>query len=113
MQLTTMPLMSEQRQSDLILDGGLEVEWDPDKADEVWDRHGVTFEEAATIYLDPLAATAYDEEHSDEEDRWATIGRSERDRLLVAVHTDRGSRMRLITAREAEPDEIREYEQGN
>ena len=103
--------MSERREPDLILDG-LEVEWDAEKANYVWDEHRVTFEEAATVYLDPLAATAYDEAHSYDEDRWATIGRSNQDRLLVVVHTNRGSRIRLITAREPEPEEIRDYEQG-
>lgn len=104
--------MSERRDADLVLENGLEVEWDPEKAIEVSYNHGVSFEEAATIYLDPLAATVYDSKHSDEEDRWATIGRSRQDRLLVVVHADRGSRIRVITARKPSPDEIRDYEQG-
>lgn len=102
----------EPRKPDVTLEGGLEVEWDPDKARFVWHERALTFEEAATVYLDPLAATVFDFEHSVEEDRWATIGRSNLDRLLVVVHTERGSRIRLITARHPEPHEIRDYEQG-
>lgn len=52
----------------------LEFEWDPEKAEQVARDHGVTFDEARTIFLDPLAATIYDEDHSDDEDRWVTIG---------------------------------------
>lgn len=90
----------------------LEFEWDPDKAEQVARDHGVTFDEARTVFFDPLAATDYDEEHSIEEDRWITIGTSDEERLLVVAHTERESRIRLITARLATRPEKRTYEQG-
>lgn len=90
----------------------LEVEWDPDKAEEVERRHGVRFEEAATVFLDPLAATEYDKEHSVGEERFVTIGRTRDGSLVVVAHTDRGGTIRLITARPATAAERRAYEQG-
>lgn len=91
---------------------GLEFEWDPDKAAQVEREHGITFDEAITIFFDPLAATDYDEEHSDYEDRYLTIGSSSHERLVVVTHTERGSRIRLITARPATRPEKKAYEQG-
>ena len=88
------------------------VEWDPNKAASNLAKHGVTFEEAATVFLDPLALTIPDPEHSVDEDRFITLGLSAHDQLVVVVHTDRAGAIRLISAREATPRERRTYESG-
>jgi uncharacterized protein len=90
----------------------LVFEWDPVKAESVSRKHGITFEDAATVFADPFAITIPDLLHSIDEDRYVTIGATQRNRVLVVSHTPRGSRIRLITARPAEPDERREYEQA-
>ncbi|MEO8510740.1 MAG: BrnT family toxin [Chloroflexota bacterium] len=90
----------------------LELEWDPEKAARVAREHGVTFDEASTVFLDPLAATSHDKQHSDCEDRYVTIGTTSAARLVVVAHTDRGARMRVITARLATASEKRAYEQA-
>ncbi|MBI2678258.1 MAG: BrnT family toxin [Candidatus Koribacter versatilis] len=73
-------------------------------------KHGVSFGEAATVFFDPLAATAPDKAPF-EEGRWITIGMSERQRLLVVVHSERGDKMRLVSARKATSRERRSYEE--
>ena len=91
-------------------------EWDPEKAKANWRKHGISFEDGAGLFLDPLAITVTDDEHSETEGRWVTIGRDERGRLLVLVHTFRessvsGRRIRIISARKAAKREVRQYEQ--
>jgi hypothetical protein len=88
----------------------VQFEWDPDKAAWNLARHGVSFEEASTIFGDPLAATILDADHSMDEERWLSTGRSDRDRLIIVWHTDRGGRVRIIGARMATPNERRIYE---
>ena len=66
-------------------------------------KHGVTFEEASTVFADPLAVTIHDPVHSDEEDRYITLGESQRQRLLVVVFTDRDDRIRIISAQGRDP----------
>ena len=88
----------------------LEVEWDSNKARQLA-RRGITFEEAVTVFGDPYALTVFDEDHSTNEDRYATIGSTVRGRLLVVIHTRRGRRTRLITAWPATPAERHAYEQ--
>ena len=87
----------------------LTFEWDGDKAQTNLAKHGVSFEEAATVFGDTLSATIPDPQPADE-DRFVTIGRSAAGRLLVVVHTDRGGSIRIISARVAEPRERRAYE---
>ena len=87
-------------------------EWDPQKADLNLRKHGVSFREASTVFADPVAVTAHDPDHSEDEDRYVTMGRSRRGRLLIVVHTDRGDRIRLINARETTSAERRNYEEG-
>jgi hypothetical protein len=89
----------------------LEFSWDPDKAAGNLQKHGVAFEEASTVFGDPLAATMGDPGHSDEEHRFVTIGQSLPGRILVVVHSDDGDRMRIISARKATGRERRAYEQ--
>ena len=91
----------------------MEFEWDPDKADANFAKHGVSFAEAATVFADPLSTTFDDPDHSEEEDRYIIIGLSNRSRLLVVAHTDRDERTRIISAREATHSERQFYEEGN
>jgi len=91
----------------------LRFEWDRRKAVANLRKHGVAFVEAATVFGDPLAVTINDPLHSAEEDRFVTIGESNRRRILVVVHADRGERIRMITARRATRKEQRDYEEGD
>ena len=88
-------------------------EWDPEKAKRNLREHGVSFEEAATVFLDPLATTYSDPDHSNEEDREITIGYSTNQRLLFVSHVQRRNRTRIISAREATRRERKQHEEGN
>lgn len=90
----------------------MEFDWDPPKAAANIKNHdGVTFEEAETVFGDPLAAVFLDEDHSFEEKREIIIGYSSEQRLLVVCFTERGEDLiRIITARRADPDERRKHE---
>jgi len=90
---------------------GLIFEWDDRKARQSLTKHRVSFEEAATVFGDPLSLTIQDPVHSEGEQRFVTLGESYRQRLLVVVHTDRGDRVRVIGARRARPQERRAYEE--
>jgi uncharacterized protein len=90
----------------------MEFEWDPRKARINLRKHGVSFTEAGTIFGDDLAITVSDPDHSDNEDRYITIGWSDRRRLLIVSHTDRGDRIRIISARELTKTERKEYEKA-
>ena len=89
----------------------MEFEWDPDKAASNEEKHGVTFDEAATAFGDPLSVTIQDPDHSDDEERFVLMGQSFRGRLLVVVHADREGRMRIISARLATRNERRAHEE--
>lgn len=91
----------------------MDFEWDDDKAEANERKHGVSFTEAETVFADQLALTGYDPDHSDEEDRYITMGTSIDGRLLVVAHTDRNDRIRIISARKASRKERRDYEDGN
>lgn len=88
----------------------LAVEWDPEKAESNRQKHGVSFEEAATVLADPLSITIPDPEHSEAEDRFLLLGHSSAGRLLIAAITERGALVRLISARLMTPRERRVYE---
>lgn len=90
---------------------GLKFEWDPQKANQNRQKHHVSFEEASTVFADPLAATTNDPDHSDAEERYITIGYSKRRRLLIISHTERGGQIRLISARELTSTEREAYEE--
>jgi uncharacterized DUF497 family protein len=90
----------------------LEFEWDDDKAKKNLKKHGVSFEEASSVFGDPLAVTIPDPLHSAEEDHFITLGESNRRRFLVVVSTDRGDNIRIISARVATRRERRHYEEG-
>ncbi len=87
-------------------------EWDRDKAGQNERKHGVSFEEAATVFGDPLALTYEDPDRSMGEYRFLTFGHTAHGRLIVVAHTDRDDRIRLISAREMTRNEIREYERA-
>ena len=88
------------------------VEWDPNKARSNLRKHGISFEEARTVFDDPQAITIDDPLHSIGELRELTIGYSKVFRLLLVVHTDRRDNVRVISARLADSQERRTYEQG-
>ncbi len=90
----------------------MEFEWDEAKAEANVRKHGVSFAEAATVFGDPLAVTFFDPDHSDDEDRFLTIGLSIDGRALILSHTDRGDRVRIISARVATKSERKGYEDG-
>jgi len=85
-------------------------EWDPGKAKRNLKKHGVTFEEAVTVFYDPLSATFSDPDHSEDEYRFITIGLSASNKLLVVANTDRGDSLRIISARPATAHERKKHE---
>jgi uncharacterized protein len=87
-------------------------EWDAKKAKANWRKHGVSFDEAASVFLDQLAVTFPDPDHSGEEFREITIGHSARQRVIFLCHARRGDRTRLISARKATRKERRQYEES-
>lgn len=88
----------------------MRFEWDSKKATENVKRHRVSFEEAVTVFYDPLTATFEDPDHSDDERRVITVGYSVRARLLVVCHVERGAATRLISARRATARERKRHE---
>lgn len=89
----------------------LRFEWDPSKDALNQEKHGVSFEEASSVFGDPFSTTIPDPDHSEDEFRFLTLGFSVLNRLIVVIHTDRAESVRLITARAATPKERRSYEQ--
>ena len=91
----------------------MEFEWDPEKAAENAKKHGVDFSEGMTVFNDPLELTISDPDHSQDEERFLSIGASTAGRLLVVAYTERGGRTRIINAREASAQERKHYESTN
>ena len=87
-------------------------EWDPKKAKANLSKHRVSFEEAASVFLDPFAMTYPDPDHSGDEVREITVGHSARHRVIFLSHTQRKHRIRIIGARKATPRERKQYEEG-
>lgn len=87
-------------------------EWDPKKAEANRRKHGVSFEEAASIFQDTDALTFEDPDHSAEEPREVTIGLSTQGRVLFLSHCDRGEQIRIISARKATRKERKQYAKG-
>lgn len=88
-------------------------EWDVDKANRNLEKHNVSFEEAATVFDDPMYITLIDDEYSIDEERYITIGLSSHGRLLMLAHADRQDRTRIISARRATKKEERFYAEAN
>lgn len=91
-------------------------EWDPAKANENLRKHTVGFDRAAEVFMDPLAISIVDEEHSDEEERWVTLGMDRRGIILVLVHafsevSADECKVRIISARKASRKETRQYQE--
>jgi uncharacterized DUF497 family protein len=91
---------------------GLAFEWDNGKAKRNRAKHGVSFEEASTVFADPLSRTIHDPLHSQDEDRYVILGESNLGRLLVVCFTDRADKIRIISARPATRRERKDYEEG-
>jgi len=91
----------------------MQFEWDPEKAALNLAKHGVSFEEAKTVWDDYFNIEFFDDGHSDEENRFLMIGESNVQRLLIISSTERDNRVRIISARELTPKERREYEHGH
>jgi uncharacterized DUF497 family protein len=87
-------------------------EWDSEKAKRNLKNHRVSLDEASTVFSDTLSLTIHDPLHSDEEDRFVTIGNSYKNRLLLVVHVERGNRIRIISARKATRKEKKQYEEN-
>ena len=90
----------------------MELEWDPKKAAENLRKHGVSFNEAATVYGDYLSVSVPDPAHSSVEYRYIIVGASTRGRALLVCYTGRGGRTRLISARRLTASEKRDYEEN-
>lgn len=88
----------------------IDFEWDPTKAQRNLYKHGVSFDEGATVFLDPLGITVHDPSHSRQESRYLTIGSTSMGRMIVLSHTDRQGRIRIISARELTRKERKAYE---
>ena len=93
-------------------------EWDENKARTNLEKHKISFDEARTIFVDPFLVTFVDELHSEKEDRFISIGLSENNRVLLAVHTEREEKyetvtIRIISCRKATPAERKTYEKGD
>jgi uncharacterized DUF497 family protein len=90
----------------------MEFEWDDEKAASNITKHGVSFHEAATVFGDPLAISFLDPDHSDQEDRFLTFGRSCAGLFLVVSHADRGQFTHIISASRVTRKERKFYEEG-
>ena len=89
----------------------MKFEWDARKAKRNFAKHRVSFEEATTVFLDPLSATGDDPDHSANEHRFITIGLSTSGRLLTVSHTERDDSIRIISARRSTKEEREIYEE--
>lgn len=89
----------------------MNYEWDHEKAKRNLEKHGVSFEEAATVFDDPLYVDFHDPDHSVDEHRYLIMGQSTAGRLLVVSYTERDKAIRLISAREMTSSETRAYEE--
>ncbi len=90
-------------------------EWDPKKATINYSKHKISFELAATIFLDNNAITIFDSDHSETEDRWITMGLSKNGTILTIIHTydeidDSSISIRIISARKSTKNEIKQYQ---
>lgn len=90
----------------------MKFEWDGNKAARNLSKHGVSFEEAKTVFDDPLYIDFYDPDHSEDEARYLIIGASNRRRLMIVSYTERAGSIRLISAREVTRSEREAYEEG-
>ena len=90
-------------------------DWDVTKAQTNFKKHKITFEKATEIFYDPLALSLYDDLHSEDEDRWITLGVTKSGTIIVVIHTYKGLnsndvKIRIISARKATKNEIKQYQ---
>lgn len=90
----------------------MQFEWNKEKAEMNFKKHGVNFEEATTVWDDYFVIDLYDSDHSIEENRFLIAGESVQNRLLIVSYTEKTGKIRIISARELTPKERREYEHG-
>jgi uncharacterized DUF497 family protein len=90
----------------------LRFEWNTQKAVANLRKHGVSFDEAASVFFDPLSVTAVDPDHSKDENRFVVFGLSSLGRLLAIAHTERVDALRIISAREVTRSERKFYEEN-
>lgn len=88
----------------------MKFEWDEEKAESNFQKHGVSFEDASTVFADPFLLVMPDPRHT--ESRYIVLGRSSSDQVLVVIHAERGDNIRIISARQATPREKRSYVKG-
>jgi len=88
-------------------------EWDPGKARKNRRKHRISFQEAATVFGDPLAVTYPDPDHSLSEQRFITLGMSSTGRVLMVAHVDRDENVRIVSARRTTQRERKSYEEEN
>ena len=93
----------------------MKFEWDPNKETINIKKHGVSFEQAAYVFADQFSLSMFDDEHSNQEDRWVILGKSNNEMILLVVHTFRNCEneetVRIISARKATKNEERTYKQ--
>ncbi|PSN07921.1 hypothetical protein C7271_03935 [filamentous cyanobacterium CCP5] len=90
----------------------MQFEWNESKAERNLAKHGVSFEEAKTVFDDPLYVDFYDPDHSEDEERYLIVGESNQKRLLIVSYTERENSIRIISAREVTRAEREAYEEG-
>jgi uncharacterized DUF497 family protein len=90
----------------------MRFDWDPEKAKRNRAKHGISFEEAVTVFDDPLYVDFFDPEHSDDENRFLRVGSSNQHRILLVSYTEREGRAQMISAREATKHERQAYEEN-
>jgi uncharacterized protein len=90
----------------------MQFTWDPTKATKNLKKHDVSFEEAQTVFEDPLYVDFFDPDHSENEERYLIVGKSIEGRLLIVSYTERRDTTRIITAREVTRSEREAYEEG-
>jgi uncharacterized protein len=89
----------------------MKYKWDQQKAKTNLSKHGISFEEAQTVFDDPLYVDFYDPDHSENEDRYIIIGESSKNRVLLVSYTERGEQIRLISARQVTKQELKAYQE--
>lgn len=89
----------------------MEFEWDTEKAKSNLSKHGISFEEAKTVFEDPFYVDFYDPDHSESENRYIIIGESSKNRILLVSYTERKNKIRIISSRQVTKQERRTYEE--
>jgi uncharacterized protein len=89
----------------------MEFEWDKQKAESNLSKHDISFLEAQTVFDDPLYVDFYDPDHSEDEHRYIIIGESSKSRVLLVSYTERGNKIRIISARPVTKQELKAYQE--